>query len=67
MRHNFIKDDLANLKLDVDRLVTIPTGLSKPSHLVKNDVVKKDIDDTKTKYITNLATNTTPNAKINEV
>ena len=37
-----------------------------PSDAVKNDVVKKDFED-KTPDITNLATNTTLNAKINEV
>ena len=37
-----------------------------PSDAVKNDVVKKDVED-KTPDITNLATNTTLNAKINEV
>ena len=37
-----------------------------PSDAVKNDVVKKDTED-KAPDITNLATNTTLNAKINEV
>ena len=37
-----------------------------PSDAVKNDVVKKYVED-KTPDITNLATNTTLNAKINEV
>ena len=37
-----------------------------PSDAVKNDVVKKDVEDN-TPDITNLATNTTLNAKINEV
>ena len=37
-----------------------------PSDAVKNDVVKKDVED-KTPDITNLATSTTLNAKINEV
>ena len=49
--------------------------LSNPelSDVVKNDVVKKDVHNAKIKYIedkipdiTNLATNTTLNAKINE-
>ena len=41
-----LKTNLANLKtevdkLDTDKLVPIPIDLSKLSHLVKNDVVKK--------------------------
>ena len=30
-------------KLDVDKLVPVPLDLSKLSHVVKNDVVKKDV------------------------
>ena len=56
-------------KLDVDKLV--PTPASKPTDVVKHDVVKKDdpryamIEDIKGKIrvITNLPTNTTLNAK----
>ena len=61
-------------KLDVDKLLPVPVYLSKLSDLVKNDVVKKDVYNSKIKDIedkipdiTNLATNTTLNAKINEV
>ena len=41
-----LKTNLANLKsevdkLDIDKLVPVPTNLSKLSHVVKNDVVKK--------------------------
>ena len=61
-------------KFDIDKLVPVPVDLSKPSDVVKNDVVKKDVYNTNIKDIedkipdiTNLATNTTPNAKINEV
>ena len=61
-------------KLDVDKLVPVPVDLSKLSDVVKNDVVKKDIYNSKIKNIedkkldiTKLATNTTFNAKINEV
>ena len=70
------KNDSANLKsevdkLDVDKLVPTPANLSKPTDVVKHDVVKKDdpryamIKDIKGKIhvITNLATNTTLNAK----
>ena len=32
-------------KLDIDKLVAIPVDLSKPSDIVKNDVVKKDVYD----------------------
>ena len=58
-------------KLDVNKLLPVPVDLSKLSDLVKNDVVKKDakikhIDD-KIPNITNLATNTTINTKVNEV
>ena len=57
-------------KLDVDKLVPVPVDLSKLSDVVKNDVVKKDVYNAKIKDIedekpdiTNLATNTTLNAK----
>ena len=41
-----LKTNLANLKseldkLDIDKLVSVPTDLSKLSNAVKNDVVKK--------------------------
>ena len=61
-------------KLVVDKLVPVPIVLSKLSYVVKNDVVKKDLYNAKIKYIedkipdiTNLATNITLNAKINEI
>ena len=61
-------------KLDVDKLVPVPVDLSKLSAVVKNDVVKKDEYNARIKIIENkipditiLATNTTLNAKINEV
>ena len=63
-------------KLDVDKLIPVPVGLSKLSDLVKNDVVKKDLYNAKIKNIkgkipdiTNLAitTNIALNANINEV
>ena len=43
-----LKSSLANLKtkvdkLDIDKLVPIPTDLSKLSNVVKNDFVKKDV------------------------
>ena len=71
--------NLSNLKgkvnkLDADKLVPVPDDLSKLSHVVKNNVVKKDVYNAKIKYIedkipdaTNLRSNTTFNAKINEV
>ena len=74
-----VPTNLSNLKskvdkLDVDKLVPVPVNLSKLSDVVKNDVVKKDVYNAKIKTIedeipdiTDLATNTTPNAKINEV
>ena len=63
--------NLSNLKskadrLDVDNLVPVLVDLSKLSDVVKNDVVKKDIED-KTPDVTNLAINFTLNAKINAV
>ena len=41
-----LKKNLANVqtegdKLDIDKLVAVPTDLSKLSNIVKNDVVKK--------------------------
>ena len=44
------KTNLATLKtevdkLDIDKLVPVPTGLSKLSNVVKNDFVKKDVYD----------------------
>ena len=59
-------------KLDVDKLAPVPVGLSKLSDVVENDVVKKDVYNAKIKNIedkipdiTNLATNSSLNAKIN--
>ena len=45
-----LKTNLANLKsevnkLDIDKLVLVPTDLSKLSNIVKNDVVNKDVYD----------------------
>ena len=45
-----LKTNLANLKtevdkLDIDKLVPVPTDLSKLRNVVKNDVVKKDVYD----------------------
>ena len=61
-------------KLDVDKLIPAPADISKLSDVVKNDVVKKNVYDSKYKNIedkipdiTNLAINTTLNAKRNEV
>ena len=73
-----VPTNLTNLKskidkLDVDKLVPVPADLSKLSDAVKSDDVKKDAYNLRSKYwrwkpdITNLATNTTLNAKINEV
>ena len=51
----------------------VPVDLSKLSDIIKNDVVKKDVYNAKIQNIeykrpdiTNLATKTTLNAKINE-
>ena len=53
-------------KIDVYKLVPVPVDLNKLSDVVKNDIVKKDIYN-KISNITNLASNTTLNAKVNEV
>ena len=59
--------------MDVDKLVPVPDYFSKLGDAVKNDVVKKYVYNAKIKniedkipYITNLTTNTTLVAKINE-
>ena len=74
-----VPNNLSNLnikldQLDVDRLGPLLIDLSKLSNVVKTDVVKKDIYNTKITNIedkipdiTNLAANTILNAKINEV
>ena len=62
-------------KLDVDKLVPVPVDLNKlSSYILKNNVVKRDVGNTKFRNIkdkildiTNLANNTTLNAKINKV
>ena len=61
-------------ELDVDIVVLVPVDLSKKSDPVKSYVVKKHVNNAQTKTmedkifdITNLPTNTTLNAKINEV
>ena len=72
-----LQNNLRNLKckvdrLDVDKSVPVPVDLSKLRDVVKNDAVKKyvykikNIED-EILYITNLATNNTYNAKINDV
>ena len=40
-------------KLDVDKLVPVPVDLSKLSHAVENEVVKKDVYNGKIKNIEN--------------
>ena len=59
-------------KLDVDKLIPVPVDLSKLSDVVKNDVLKKNVYNSKMKNIedktpniTNLATKATLNAKTN--
>ena len=62
-------------ELDADELKPVPVDLSKLSDVVKNDVVQKDVYNAKirnievkiVKSITNLATNSVFNAKINQV
>ena len=60
-------------KRDVDKLVPVPVDLNKlSSYVLKNNVVKRDVGNTKFRNIkdkildiTNLATNTTLYVKIN--
>ena len=71
--------NLSNVKikideLDFDKLVPVPDDLNKVSDPVKNNVIKKDICKAKIKYIKdkisdsiNLGTDTTLNAKLNEI
>ena len=61
-------------KLDIDKLMPVPTDLSKLSDVVKNEVVKKTEYNAKIKNIedkipdiSNLATKSNLNTKINEV
>ena len=71
--------NLSNLKskvdkIDVDKLVPVPFDLSKLSDVGTYYVVKKDVYNAKINYIeykisdiTNLATNTNLNSKLDEV
>ena len=50
-----LKFDLANLKLDfdkldIDKLKTVPVDLCKLSNVVNNDIVKRDVYNTDKKY-----------------
>ena len=54
-----LKWNLASLKaeidkLDIDKLVTVPADLSKPSDAVKNDVVKKTFYDRLVEKVNNI-------------
>ena len=73
-----VPSNLINLKSEVDKvnvhkLVAVPVDLNKLSDVVKNDIGKKYLYNSKIKntedkipHVTNLATDTTLNAKINE-
>ena len=57
-----LKTNLANLKtevdkLDIDKLVPVPVDLSKPSDVVKNDVVGKTVYDKLVANVNNIDTN----------
>ena len=57
-----LKTNLANLKteidkLDIDKLVPVPTDLSKFSNVVKNDVAKKDVYDKLIAKVNSIDTN----------
>ena len=72
-----LKTNLANLKievdkLDVDKLATVPVDLSKPSNVVKNDVVKKTVYNKLAAKVHNIDTSgfvkkTDYNTKITEI
>ena len=69
-----VPTNLSNLKSKVEKLVPVSVDLSEISHVVKNDVVKKNVYNAKMKniedeipHVTNLVTNASLNAKINEV
>ena len=56
-----LKTNLANLetevdKLDIDKLVPVLAGLSKLSDVVKNDIVKKTVDDKLVAKVNNIDT-----------
>ena len=56
-----LKTNLANLKtevdkLDIDKLVPVPTDLSKLSNVAKNDVVKKTVYDKLVAKVNNIDT-----------
>ena len=56
-----LKSNLANLKtevdkLDIDKLVPVPLDLSKLSNVVKNDVVKKKMNDKLVAKVNNIDT-----------
>ena len=56
-----LKTNLANLKtkvdkLDIDKLATVPVGLSKLSNVVKNDVAKKIVYDKLVAKVDNIDT-----------
>ena len=57
-----LKTNLANLKtevdkLDIEKLVLVPTDLSKLSNAVKNDVAKKTVYDKLVTKVDNIVTN----------
>ena len=74
---NCVTTNWSNLKSKVDKphvnkLVAVPVDLIKVSNAVKNDVVKRDVYNVKIKTIEDkkrdkFTTNTSLNAKMNEV
>ena len=74
-----VPTNLSNLKKKIDKLgdyklVSVSVDLSKLSDVVNNDVVKEDVYNSKIKHIedkipdiTNVATATSLNAKINKI
>ena len=67
-----IKNELSDLSILKSKVDKLDVDLSKSSDVIKNDAVKKDVYNAKIKNfedkmpdVTNLATNTSLNAKIN--
>ena len=67
-----LKNELSDLSILKSKVDKLDVDLSKSSDVIKNDAVKKDVYNAKIKNfedkmpdVTNLATNTSLNAKIN--
>ena len=52
-----LKTNLANLKTELDKLLPVPTDLSKLSNIIKNNVVKKTVYDKLVAKVDDIDTN----------